>query len=99
MCTPYSDSLQQQSEALRDPQRTPSARMLAEMRANQESFFQFAMRMSRQHYEYFKARDLTAQRRRFFEEEAERSLESKHDLEMNTDLSFDQYLERYFAQQ
>ncbi len=99
MGSPYSDALRQQQEALRDPDRTPSARMLAEMRANQESFFQFAMRMSRQHYDYFNARTLTDQRRRFFEEEADRALERQHDLEANTDLSFDEYLERYFAQQ
>lgn len=99
MGTPYTDALRQQQEVLRDPDRTPSARMLAEMRANHESFFQFAMRMSRQHYDYFKARNLTEQRRKFFEEEADRSLERQHDLEVNTDLSFDEYLERYFAQQ
>lgn len=99
MGAPYSDALRHQMEALRDPQRTPSARMLAEMRANKESFFQFAMRMSRRHFEYFKHRELTAQRRRFFEDEAERSLERQHDLERNTDISFDQYLEQYFAQQ
>lgn len=99
MGAPYSGALRQQVEALRDAARTPAARMLAEMRANGESFFQLAMRMSRQHLEYFQARELTAQRRRFFEEEAEKSLERQHDLEMNTDLSFDQYLDRYFAQQ
>lgn len=98
MGTPYSDALQHQVEVLRDPERTPSARMLAEMRANQEGFFQFAMRMSRQHYEYFKGRELTAQRRRLFEEEAERSLERQQLLESDDDLSFDAYLEDYFAQ-
>lgn len=97
--SPYTDALRRQMESLRDPDRTPSARMLAEMRANGESFFQFAMRMSRSHYEYFKSRELTAQRRRFFEEEAERSLERQAHLERTTDSSFDDYLTQYFAQQ
>ena len=51
--TACQDALQEQREAVRDPEQTPSARMLADMRAHGEGYFHFAKRMSEQHHAYF----------------------------------------------
>ena len=95
---PYTDALEAQREKLRDPERTPSARMLADMRAHGEGFFAFGLRMSRQHQEYFRSRKLPEPRRRYFQDEAEGSLRRQQEMEAADDVSFDEYLARYFAQ-
>ena len=50
---PYRAALEQQRAKIDDVERTPSARLLAEMRQTGESFFQLAQRMSRMHKDYF----------------------------------------------
>ena len=95
----YSHSLAAQREKVRDPELTPSARILAEMRAHGEGFFQFAMRMSRQHRDYFRARPLPAERRHWFVQQARESLRLQRELEEADHEPFAAYLARYFAQQ
>jgi len=50
---PYLTALEQQRAKLDEVERTPSARLLAEMRQTGESFFQLALRMSKMHKDYF----------------------------------------------
>jgi glutamate--cysteine ligase len=95
---PYSRALAAQVDKVRDPDLTPSARMLAEMRANGEGFFQFAMRMSLQHRHYYRGRRLDPERQRWFEQLAQESLQQQQALEAANDEPFGQYLQRYFAQ-
>lgn len=52
---PCADSLRRQQEKVRDPGLTPSARMLAEMRANGEGFFGFARRVSERYRDRFRS--------------------------------------------
>ncbi len=51
---PYLTALELQEEKIRDCPLTPAARSLHEMRTNEESFFNFALRMSKVHQSYFK---------------------------------------------
>ncbi len=95
---PYSRSLALQKEAIRDPERTPSARVLAEMWEHQEAFFQFARRLSQQHQAYFKALPPAPERTRFFEEQARQSWQQQRELEAADTISFTEYLQQYFAQ-
>jgi glutamate--cysteine ligase len=94
----YAVALAEQREVLADPDRTPSARMLAEMRASGENFFRCARRLSEQHRRYFEARPLAEERMRFFTAAAERSLREQREIEAADDISFDEFLSRYFAQ-
>ena len=94
----YAAALAEQREVLADPDRTPSARMLAEMRASGENFFRCARRLSEQHRRYFEARPLAEERMRFFTAAAERSLREQREIEVADDISFDEFLSRYFAQ-
>ena len=94
----YAASLAQQMAAVRDPELTPSARMLSEMRENGEGFFQFAKRISLQHHHHFQELPLTAERRRLFEEEANRSRKQQQLLEEQDSRSFADFLQDYFVQ-
>jgi glutamate--cysteine ligase len=95
---PYSRSLALQREVIYDPERTPSARVLAEMREHQETFFQFARRLSQQHQAYFKALSPDPERSRFLEEQAQQSWQQQRELEAAATISFAEYLQQYFAQ-
>jgi glutamate--cysteine ligase len=95
---PYSDSLAVLQEVARDPERTPSARMLEEMRANKEGFFDYALRKSNQHRDYFAGLEVDPQRQAMFRRMAEESLRSQREIEAGEQEDFDTFLANYFAQ-
>lgn len=94
----YTMALAEQQAALADPERTPSARVLAEMRASGENFFQCAQRLSEQHRHYFESPPLAEERTRFFVDAAERSWREQQELEAGDDQSFNEFLNGYFTQ-
>ena len=96
--TDYSGTLQRQVAKISNPDLTPSALMLAEMRANGEGFFHFAQRLSRQHHDYFRRLTLDPGRIREFEDEARRSHARQRELESAPQTSFAQFLHDYFSQ-
>jgi glutamate--cysteine ligase len=94
----YTAALDLQQTKVDDIDRTPSARSLQELRTTGESFAQFALRMSRVHKAYFL--DLyppNEQRLAEFAAEAEESLERQAAIEAADDMTFDQFLTKYFA--
>jgi glutamate--cysteine ligase len=94
----YSAALDLQIAKIGDAALTPSARILAEMRQEGESFFRFATRMSRQHREYFAALPpLSGARLEELEREAERSRQAQQDMEASETEPFETYLARYFT--
>jgi glutamate--cysteine ligase len=95
---PYSTALEEQSAKVEDSALTASARMLADMRANGESFHSFARRMSVQHRDYFSRHRKRDAFVRELDEEAARSQALQHELEAGADQSFDDFLAGYFAQ-
>lgn len=95
---PYATALEQQRAKINDVARTPSARMLAEMRETGESFFDLAQRMSKLHKDYFL--DLYPPNERRLEEfaaAATESHEAQSRIEAAEKLNFDQYLAQYLA--
>ncbi len=95
---PYSRALALQSEAIADPERTPSARVLAEMRSNSEGFFHFAKRMSKHHQRCFQQLPADPRRQAFFRDEASQSLRRQREMEAADDIPFGEFLAWYFAQ-
>ncbi|MFQ5546392.1 MAG: glutamate--cysteine ligase, partial [Acidiferrobacterales bacterium] len=95
---PYGSALKAQVEVVGDPERTPAARVLAEMWKAKESFAQFATRMSVKHERYFKERPLSGARAQHFEDMVAESLVRQKETEAADEVSFEEYLERYFAQ-
>ncbi len=94
----YRDAVSRQRELARNPGQLPSARVLQEMKNNNESFFEFAMRASKAHRASFESRPLSREKLALFEEEAKRSLRLQKQIEAADNISFDEYLRRYFAQ-
>jgi len=95
---PYQTSLQRQRDRLMDADRTPSARMLAEMRERGESFFELAQRLSKQHQRYFLQQDHDPEDQHLLEQEAADSWRRQREIEAADRLSFDEFLSQYFAQ-
>ena len=95
---PYGASLQVQREVLEDPELTPSARILSDMRESGEPFLTYALRMSETHKAYFAeleaGNDVKLQE---LEEEARASLERQARIEASDEISFEEYLRRYFS--
>ncbi len=95
---PHGRALDQQLACIEDPDLTPSARMLAEMRSEGEGFFHFARRMSLQHRDYFQGLHLSCERETLLHEEVEASRLQQASIEAVDKVSFDQFLADYFAQ-
>ena len=96
--SPYTQAMEVQLEVSREPDLMPSTRLLEEMRFSRESFFEYAMRKSTEHEEYFQALPLPENEQREMEASAQRSLIEQKQIEAGDEVSFTQYLEQYFAQ-
>ncbi|MEZ5573442.1 MAG: glutamate--cysteine ligase [Halioglobus sp.] len=94
----YSSSLNEQSTKVADPELTPSARILREMREQELPFFRLAMAYSKQWARYFRQRPLTPDIAEAFAQESDRSLLAQRTIEQSDDISFAQYLHNFFAQ-
>lgn len=93
---PYQNALAEQAAAINDPELTPSAVMLKEMREQDEGFYHFARRMSVHHSEYFADIDISAKQNELMEETARQSILRQEEIEAADDVSFPAYLENYF---
>jgi glutamate--cysteine ligase len=95
---PYTAALDQQRAKLDDVGRTPSARLLTEMRQTGETFFELALRMSRLHKEYFLGLYPPNERRLAeFAAAARESHEAQTRIEAGDKMDFDTYLAGYLA--
>jgi glutamate--cysteine ligase len=94
----YSTSLQQQAAKVADPELTPSARILREMHDRDLPFFRLARAYSEQWASHFREQTLAPDVQAAFEQEAKRSVAAQADIEQSDDISFEQYLQRFFAQ-
>ncbi|MCP4702873.1 MAG: glutamate--cysteine ligase [Gammaproteobacteria bacterium] len=95
---PYTRVLQAQMEVIRDADRTPSARILAEMRETGEGFHDFTRRLSWDHRKFFQTLPIDREQFQFFKETGRNSVRRQKDLEAADDVPFEEYLRRYFAQ-
>jgi glutamate--cysteine ligase len=91
-------ALLSQREKVLEPDLTPSARMIAEMRANKEGFFHFARRVSETHRDHFLGRQIDPDRRAHLERLSAESLSRQAAIESGDSVGFDEFLDRYFSQ-
>ena len=95
---PYMTALEQQRAKIDDVERTPSARLLADMRQSGESFFQLAQRMSKLHKDYFLGLYPPNERRLAdFASAARESHEAQARVEAADKVDFDTYIAGYLA--
>lgn len=93
----YSTSLGVQMAALDDPERTPSARILASMREERVGFYHFAASRSADYRRTFQEFPLELECEQRLKALASRSLIEQRALEAGNEESFSDYLERYLA--
>ena len=95
---PRSANLARQLAKVEDPEATPSARVLREMRERGEGFFAFADRLARERQETFAGAPPDPERERRFAELALTSLARQAEIEADDREDFDTFLANYFAQ-
>lgn len=82
---------------INEPDATPSARILEELRTNDCSFFEFAMSVASTHRDYFRSIDaLGGERLGLLHSEAELSLQRQIEIEAADSVDFDEYLRGFF---
>ena len=79
-----------------DPESTPSARMLREMRERGLSFFAYGLELSRARQEEVQALGVSPEEGAAFRAQAQASRADQSELERTDDVSFETYLENYF---
>ncbi len=94
----YTAALTEQQEAFRDPNRTPSARILAAMDQGEGSFFHFARHRSEAFRDYFHNHSLSTEREAELEKLASESLLQQEEMEARPAPDFKEYLANYFGQ-
>lgn len=95
---PHVAALRAQQEKIDEPEATPSARMLAAMRASGEGFAEFTNRLSEQHRRKFQAEPLPPERVAWLHRLAVSSHDRQRAIEAADQIDFDEFLRRYFAQ-
>jgi len=93
----YSAAVRAQAALVADPDSTPSARILAEMRDQATGFFYYALAASKGHRDYFAdLAPMQPERLEALRLEASESLERQARIEAADDAGFDEFLENYF---
>jgi gamma-glutamylcysteine synthetase len=94
----YVAALEQAREALRDPDRTPSATFLRALRDERAGFFEYARALAVGHGDYFRRLPFAPEADQRLTAVAEESLRAAADLARSDDRSFDAYLAAFDAE-
>jgi glutamate--cysteine ligase len=97
VATPHADALALQAAKLLDPEATPSARVLAEIKAEGGSFAAFGLRQSQAHAAYFRSHPPSVQDTSEFAAMAAQSNAQQAALELADKGSFDDFVQAYLA--
>ena len=93
----YAAAAARAEASLRDPDLTPSARVLAEIRANDSGFMAWALERARQHTTALQTLPLAAEAEEQYRKSARESLRRQEALEAESVEPFETYLARYYA--
>jgi glutamate--cysteine ligase len=91
----YVGAVDSATAAFRDPDRTPSAGVLQDLRREKSSFFDYALGLARAHHDYFLELPLGADQERHLVELATESLAETQALERAAAPPFGEYLKAY----
>ncbi|MEO1885206.1 MAG: glutamate--cysteine ligase, partial [Methylococcales bacterium] len=84
---------------IQNPDLTPSAKILADMRKTQQPFARFAIEQSRRHEHFYRNHQLNQEESDMFTEMSIQSKKRLAEIETNDHMSFDDFLAQYFQQQ
>jgi glutamate--cysteine ligase len=92
------EAIRYQLQAVQDPELTPSAAILRELRAEGQSLAAYGLELAGRTRDYFRSLAPELNRHReLLETEAEASLAKQAQIEAADDVPFDEYLARYLA--
>lgn len=94
----YQTILSHYKARVTDPEMTPSAQMLFQMRENKEGFYHFSLRKSEEYLSYFKGLVLSPAQEQYFQKLSADSLLKQKYIEASDTVSFDEFLNDYFRQ-
>lgn len=95
--TAYADALAAQRAKLDQPDTTPSARLLADLKDSGLSFHDFSLALSRKHADALRAQPLPADVATAYQQAAAQSAAEQLRLEQSDTEDFDTYVSRYHA--
>ena len=94
----YAPAIAAQADLLQNPDATPSARILQDLREQGGSFFAYALNVARNHKTYFEGLPpISPERYKVLDDEVSESLQRQAEIEAGDELSLDEYLAQYFA--
>jgi len=93
----YSQALQFLQTTIDDASLTPSARVLQGMQDNQECFFEYASRISKQHEKLLRDNALSEKEMVLFHNYVRQSVKAQEKIEASDTQTFEKYLENYFS--
>jgi glutamate--cysteine ligase len=91
----YSQSVAVQSAKVQDPDLTPSARILKEMKDGRLSFHAFGLKHSLAHQEWFRNQPISRHQLDHLVAVSAQSLAKQASIEASDDMSFDEYLAKW----
>src|SRR5690554_5679676 len=94
----YQQAVAAQRVKLAQPELTPSARVLQDMRTTGKTFFGHTMGLAEQHRQHFARHPLDTEKEAYHQQLAQLSLAEQRELEAAEQLPFETYLENYYAQ-
>lgn len=97
--TPYQKALNQQINRVNNPDLTPSAKILADMRKTQQPFARFAIAQSHHHEHFYRSQQLNQEESEMFFRMSIQSKKRLVEIEKNDHISFDDFLAQYFKEQ
>jgi len=81
-----------------DPECTPSARIISDIKRDNISYFRFAMNLAEAHANFFRGESLTSEQEMFYREEAAESLKRQQHAEAADSESFEEFWQRYYRE-
>ncbi len=93
----YQRAVEAQMACVEDPEKTLSGRILAEMSERDESFFEFAERLSTQHRETHISRTMDSTLHGEWEQLAKDSLKKQAEMDAEDQIPFEQFIAQYMA--
>ena len=92
----YVDSVKAMKKLVDDPDETPSAKMLSQIREKDFEFSEFALEIAKGHHKYFTTDNKSNEEKlNFYKNEAVASMQRQKDIESSDTLSLDDYLLKY----
>lgn len=94
----HARAVTQAQEKILNPSLTPSAKILADLRENDQTFYQFSFHQAQQHAQHFRANPMDTKLMASYREIAEQSLVQQKIIESQQQLDFETYLKNFYRQ-